>query len=58
MRDLKDQRIRCREERVINMIQFIAGIFVGLAISTLIGMLVIMAADIKAEMEDKRNDGK
>lgn len=40
------------------MIQFIAGIFVGLAISTLIGMLVIVAADIKTEMENKRNDGR
>lgn len=58
MRDLKDQRIRREKERAINMIQFIAGIFVGLAISSLIGMLVVVAADIKVEMEDKRNDGR
>lgn len=58
MRDLKDQRIKCKKERVINTIQFITGIFVGLAISSLIGILVIVAADIRVEKEEKRKKNK
>lgn len=40
------------------MIQFMVGIFTGIAISTLAGVLVVIAADMKAETEDKRNDSR
>lgn len=59
MQDLKDQRIRYRKERMINVIQFIAGIFVGVAVGVVIMSLVVIAGDAKAERErKKRNDDR